>query len=165
MKCKQVQDMLLTDYRDGRLDAKKRTTIEEHLKACAVCERFAHQELFPRLDMCREAGAIKPPDRVWNRIEESIDRAEKQSWRVFAENVRSFFAGILQNIPKPAVAFALVLLVSAGGFYLFQNPGAGTPAGQNYLGEQIMYLAGFESENALSETDEFLGTSIELFFM
>ena len=41
MKCKKIQEIILTDYLDGQLDEKQRSSLGRHLAECKSCKEFS----------------------------------------------------------------------------------------------------------------------------
>lgn len=143
MKCKNIQDIILTDYLDGRMDAAQRVQLEEHLLRCSHCRAFAavaqKTVVAPFATVTRE----KPPQKIWENISETI-REERQKngslFTGFIEHVRALFI-------FPRTTFALA---SAFSIILIAVLFVKTPM---YKNEKI-----FVANNGEQQIDEFVQT-------
>ena len=107
MNCKEVQELILTDYLDDELKSEKEKEIEEHISGCQQCHEFkttvkkALAEPFKRLERAF------PREEVWHKIKREIE-TEKQQLPV---------AGLIERIKGvfllPRNVFALITVVVA----------------------------------------------------
>jgi len=74
MKCKKIQDIIATDYTDDELDSTGRAAIDGHLAACKECRVF-QESLTAVIKPLRDAEASFPPDFLWSRIKNGLERA------------------------------------------------------------------------------------------
>lgn len=87
-RCRNIQNSLLTDHLDGRLNAGSRKSIDDHLASCADC-RAVHSSARQADDCLHQAPPLLPPDHCWTAIRARIDAAaaEKFSWNTLGENL------------------------------------------------------------------------------
>ena len=166
MKCKQVREMIMTDYMDGEISAGSLFEVESHLAVCASC-RAAADDLqravrpFFREDVRR----TPPPEGVWRSIVRGVQ--EDRASRALPGDIRiwqlsfSRWAARLAPLMAGVLVFALIWNVPRKPFQRGNN------VVNQYLGEQINFLASmYLEENPLFYWQEFyLDTSLEVFMM
>ena len=115
----------LNDYIDGSLDAAERTSVEQHLAACAACRQTV-DDLRDIVSAAREMEPLDPPVRAWSRIERAIKLEGAPAIEGPAKAGRYKFA------PWLAAAAALLLATTIGLRYApashVDAPAAGTAA-------------------------------------
>ncbi len=114
MKCRKVQDLLITDYSDGELKPGKIKIIEKHLETCRECGLFKEKVSSLSSTILESGGLLKTPEHLWREV----NRQTSSKGGLF-ETLYLRINGILYSL-KPAilsggVVFA-VLLFSLRGF-------------------------------------------------
>lgn len=164
MECREIQDLILTDYLDGQLGEKESNFIKEHLTSCSLCkEVFDNAQEFAKAPF-KEAQQLEPPPELWHAIRSSIAE-EKQK----ADQDKP---GIIQwlidcfTMPKPALAMASVLSVLLVTSVFFHNGGSPTQTAFNPEAQvdYIAYLLDEEITNTNGQSGD-LGTPIEEYFL
>lgn len=93
MDCKKMEEVILTDYIDGKLEGTALRQAEEHIASCDRCRGLV-QEFRAVAASLRNAPREEPPDRVWEKIRAAITVPErKPAWTIFTPR-------------RPAFAFA-----------------------------------------------------------
>ncbi|MEW5802536.1 MAG: zf-HC2 domain-containing protein [bacterium] len=163
MECKEIQELLLTDYLDGEAGDTLQNEVERHLTICHQC-RYLERALRKKVsEPLRKAKKSRPPESVWNRVQEAIaDAATVQKSTPserFLVRLRNFSPLFEPVLALAAVAFvALVLII---GKSMFQTHG------QRVAGihpeKQIEYLADVIGDSEYFSIDENggYGTAIE----
>lgn len=100
MKCKKFQDIMITDYLDGEIDAEKKKLVEEHLAVCSHCREYKAAVTKSTVEPFRKAETINPSDSVWRRIKEKI------------EEDRPSLAPRVFYIPRPVFSLAVVIALA-----------------------------------------------------
>lgn len=107
MRCKRMEEIILTDYIDGNLKGHALQEVESHLGSCPECRRLA-EEAKTASGLLKAAPRHEAPPRVWNSIRAAID----------AGPAKTHFAGsILERLrfflpyPKPALVLATAVLL------------------------------------------------------
>ena len=72
MKCKKIQELLLTDYPDGEVRGRLKNKVEEHLRTCFKCREFERELRGAAIDPFQNTTKITPRDVVWERVRESF---------------------------------------------------------------------------------------------
>ena len=165
MKCKKIQEIILTDYLDDQLNEKQKSLIDRHLAGCQGCKSFS---IYVRKNItglfANTEGQI-PSEIVWRRIKESIADKERNKSGIiigFFEKFKGAF-----YIPKPAVIFAttltFILVVS-----LMVALHIGNQKKLNYNGQKAIqdsdYYQELSSDDYTTENTGF-GTAIEENFL
>ena len=107
MKCKKIQEIILTDYLDGQLAERQRSLLSRHLAGCQGCKKFSIYVMKNIAGLFTNAERLIPSEIVWRRIKGSIEDEETNKPAVvigFFERLR----GVL-CIPKPVMIFATAL--------------------------------------------------------
>jgi len=92
MDCKKIEEVILTDYVDGRLEGRALKDFEAHLASCSKCRAFA-SEIAGISTEFRKAGHMAPPAAVWERIRTVVaeEPVEVIPGRNIFEPIRLFF--------------------------------------------------------------------------
>ena len=161
MICKEIQDLSITDYADGELDASAQYDIEQHIKSCAACREFADSAR-RACEPLRASEKLQPPVSVWRGIEEAILAREE----TVSVSLRERLFGALQwgtHHPKPvfALSSAMGILIVAGVF-LAQFAYRPDVSVRDYLRDQsdFMYSLNGGGARALDAAVN-LGTGVE----
>ncbi|MCB9771615.1 MAG: zf-HC2 domain-containing protein [Candidatus Omnitrophica bacterium] len=114
--CKNIKDLILTDYMDSEVDLSTREQISSHLLNCSHCRRFAAEAeknlAVPFKGKIRE----DVPEHVWSSIRQSIENAAMANTQS-----KSFINNFIQIFSFPKLAPALggfVVLLLMGTFIL-----------------------------------------------
>ncbi len=169
MNCKDMQNMILTDYLDGEMDDKCHKQVEDHLLRCAHCREFektARQDVFNPLV---QSEKIRPPEYMWTRIKESIEEKENKSGipsflEGFKENVRSLFPKLTPAYAFPAFMIAIFIMV-VGNIFFMNQPLSKNPSLVDYASNgQVEYWIDFNNDEVMEYSADF-GTKIEQYFL
>jgi len=166
MKCKQVQELILTDYLDDRLRGEQKNRIQRHLESCHACREFEFSARKELLQTFQKVAKFNPPEQLWENIKENIQaqkqEAAEERLNGFWERVKAGF-----HFPRPSFVFAtLVVMIFAGVMLTRAFMNIEKIQGPESLGH-VQYLL------SLSETDDQsttqgnggYGTEIEEFFL
>jgi anti-sigma factor RsiW len=165
MKCKQIQELILTDYLDGQMNREQRGQLEAHLTGCSHCKEFEAMARRTVIEPFKEAERFEPPDAVWHQIKEQIEQREQGNTNPFVDlivRIKSFF-----HIPKPVFAAATIMTALLIAVVLIKSaPEKGEMPNLKFE-EQIEYMAYLvEGSDQFSlDQDEAYGTSIEEYFL
>jgi hypothetical protein len=111
MKCREIQDLLLTDYQDGAASASIKSKVEAHLIGCRDCREFLSVARKLEADL-KPSPAVQPPAYLWEQIREKIEAKPVSlldGIQVWWEDVLAGFRPAFVN--GSLVAATLVLLV------------------------------------------------------
>ena len=72
MKCKEIQDLMITDYLDDRLTSQQKTLIEAHLKECVACREFLAVVKKTVVAPFERSESHVPPESIWQRIQKAL---------------------------------------------------------------------------------------------
>jgi anti-sigma factor RsiW len=161
MRCKQIQELLKSDYLDGEAIDKEQQLVKEHLAQCGECRRL-EQELQAQRMVFRDVKPKKAPESIWQNIRENI--LEEQNNQEASVN-----PGILERLrellfaPRPvfalATAFAVLLFIAVfTGVMIQRNRSLGK---ENFPESIANYSGNGESSDLLYD----LGTDIEKYFL
>jgi len=114
MNCKEISDIIITDYADNRAGAKS-GEIELHLSGCAECRAFKETLMSTVVSPLRNSVPVKPPEALWYKVRAGVERLRD------AENVFDFGNIISSFLPRWANIAAIVSLMVvtslAGSFF------------------------------------------------
>ena len=119
MDCKQIQEMLTSDYLDNELDPTTRGQVDRHLEKCPTCRKISENLAAITLPL-RQARKQNVPQDVWPRVQAQLRRQHSLATRpktVFQNNILEFF------VMRPAfvAAAAAILILISAAFYM-QTP-------------------------------------------
>lgn len=160
MLCRKIEELLQTDYLDGRLEEAQAKQIQEHLARCSSCAKL-EKDLQAQRILFKQAKPKQPPEQAWKNIRD----------RIIAErlNAEGRKYGLIERLkgwlwqPRPvfvlATVFALIIMVAvfAGNFMLKKTF---LPIADD-AELAVVYSLNGENGNSLSD----LGTSIEEYFL
>jgi len=162
MKCEKMQELILTDYADGELDTDARLDVEGHIRACASCRQLEAVMRQKAREPLEHLVREEPPAYIWGRVKQAISSGPVRPYGVFEdarELVGRIFMSII-NIPRPVVAFAATAMVIIA--IMIAQPIAERRAVDEYLGEQISFIASLDTDDAngdgMFDTDISTGT-------
>ena len=107
MKCKKIQEIILTDYLDGQLNEKQKSSLGLHLAECKGCKEFSTYAMKNIAGLFTNAERLIPSEIVWRRIKGNIE-AERPNKPGFVIGFFERLKGSLY-IPKPVTIFVTAL--------------------------------------------------------
>lgn len=113
MKCKKIQDIIITDYIDNELDGKARAVIHCHLAACKACREFLGS-LTAVVKPFRDAEPSSPPDFLWGKIKAGLEREIAPGDYIGLKDILSIFRP--QWVSAAAMAAMLAFTLLSGIF-------------------------------------------------
>ena len=159
MKCKKMEEIILTDYIDGNLKGRILEEMEAHLVSCPGCRALA-EEAKAAGKLLRSVPKQEAPPEVWHKIRDEISAAPARRFfpEIALENLRYHFLRL-----RPAV-----VLVTATALLFFVLtavrliPQSNYPA-TNIVKDDILSISYNTDEEDTAEYD--LGTPAEMFFL
>ncbi len=115
--CKNIKDLILTDYFDAQADAATRAQVDAHLLVCTDCQLFA-QDVKEKLAVpFKTVVRENVPDHLWCAIKEKIQ--ENSSGSLRQENLlKGFWEFFMPPKLRPVLgSFAVLILVGIFVFY------------------------------------------------
>ncbi len=115
--CKNIKDLILTDYIDDEAGAATKAAVDAHLLFCGDCRQFADKVKEDLAGPFKNVESENVPEHLWTAIKDKIENQssarlkESGFWEKFAG---SFFS------PRLATAlggFAVIILLSSFVFY------------------------------------------------
>lgn len=159
MNCKKAEDIILTDYVDGKLAGEDLRKLEEHLALCEKCRALA-REAASAGKAFKAFQKESPPAGVWHKIKAEIGpgRSHGAALGGILDSTRYFFTHL-----KPAIAItaaaALILLVLTTARLVPTRSAASNGAVQ----DDILTRASFDK--GWDEPGYDFGTSAEEYFL
>ena len=149
MDCKKMEEVIFTDYIDGKLEGGAFREAEEHLASCAKCRGLA-QELASVAESLRNVRREEPPARIWEKVRAGITVPEREPAWAFFTRARPAFA-------MAAVAAAiLAIFIAVRPMFIKQV----SPAQEQY---DILSLSVSDTNGNGSDYD--MGTPAEEYFL
>lgn len=165
MNCKEIQDLILTDYIDQELDLQEKKQVDQHLESCASCQALLSSVTKQACEPFDSTEKVCAPQSVWNEIKQAIDVQDQQP--SFVDNLivgaKDFFV-----VRRPVFALSTVFVVLLLVVSLVRMPASVnkdvSDVGNIYLAETFAYLSGTDSEEGDSDESDF-GTDVEEYFL
>lgn len=167
MKCKDVKELILTDYLDEQLGKEQKAQIEQHLTICKGCKEYELLTRTAAVEPFNNVERYNLPEMAWNKIREQIEeerplQAPTNSFADFILRIKSFL-----YIPKPAFVVTSILVLVLVGITVIRL----RPEDQKMVKvdperqiECINYLMTVFDQDTINGSDDF-GTSIEELFL
>ncbi|MDP8266359.1 MAG: zf-HC2 domain-containing protein [Candidatus Aceula meridiana] len=150
MKCKQIKELVLTDYLDDQVSKEQKQSIEEHLTQCTACREFAAEAKEVLKNPFESVQPIKAPDHLWNKIEGAIEKHRQESLIQKAWDALSgTFAAHKPVFALSTVAATILLLVAVVKIPAWQTQ----TAANDYLNEQFEYLVYSDDQTDVGLSD------------
>jgi len=110
MNCQIIQEYLLTDYIDNRMDACPQADIEQHLIYCRLCREYlvklSKQVKVPLTNVRH----VNPEPFLWDLIKQRIED-DRELW--FQKSlIPDFWQSLRLSLQVPRPAFAIVTIVT-----------------------------------------------------
>lgn len=159
MNCKRTEELILTDYSDGRLEGSALKEVEEHIASCDACRALA--ETVASAGRILSAGLREEaPEGVWRGVKAVItaDAGQSSVYDRLIEPLRYLLTN-LRPIAVTAAAAALILLAFATSSILFNTGGISLSAEQDEIFAMISVNGDQTGEDAG------FGTAVEQYFM
>ncbi|MBP9853762.1 MAG: zf-HC2 domain-containing protein [Candidatus Omnitrophica bacterium] len=146
MNCERIQELILTDYADGRLSGSLKSQFDSHLVGCAHCREFAQVVKEKILQPFTRAERLSPSEAVWNKIKSEITAEESETVNPFLR-----FVGSFQILRQPALAFSVILLmVTIVGLMVNRSPDQTKISASTTV---PVTMAKIEPDNSATEVD------------
>jgi hypothetical protein len=146
MRCKDIRDVILTDYLDDPGSCKQAQVVNEHLTQCASCKIFLARSQKILVDPFVGASTVKVPDHVWTKIKEScLSHPQTSLARRVHDKLDLFLRQVSSAWPQLAlsagvVCFVLFLTLFQGSFLNRQQ------MANRFLQEQWEYFLSSDEE-------------------
>ena len=152
MKCKEIQELIMTDYLDGELSREHQLMIDDHLGHCPECRKTAQSAKSLSRDFAPLKDANLDREVIWQNIKNALEE-DRASSVIYSPGSGS--PSLLENLFKrfkPSFVFATmaVLLIMFSVFVVQER----TKMAQLTPEEKIEYLAYLEDEAALDGNAE-----------
>ncbi len=111
MKCREVQDLIVTDFLDGEASSEKKARVEEHLSGCVSCREYF--SIVSKMESGLQSAPVKDaPEHLWGVIRDKIQETPV----TFGEMARGWWEDVLWGFRPTFVygslaAATLVILI------------------------------------------------------
>ncbi|MFC1599164.1 anti-sigma factor family protein [Candidatus Omnitrophota bacterium] len=166
MKCKQIRELLVTDFVDDQISDGLRKEVELHLAVCSGCRQFEEAVRGGAVEPFKGIEEVPPPGYLWYRIKDAITAKEAKEKKGSLRGARGLLERILV-FPRPAFAFATIAAVILMTVVITRYPVNSKTSVDISLKEQVEFLASLDV-NGLDYFDAGslnLGTSIEEYLL
>jgi len=163
MNCKRIRELVKTDYIDGEASAEVQKEIREHLSVCNQCRQFERALQEMAIEPFKKAREIRPPELVWHRIKETIEK--KPSEGLFAGLRNSL--DIIFGLRKPVIAGVIIAVIVVIMTVFIKLPLNNQQAMSSYLEEQIEFISCLDADEVgyFNGGQLDLGTAVEEYFL
>ncbi len=166
MNCKNVEELILTDYLDGQMDEGQKKQLEKHLASCVHCREYELAVRKTVIGPFDNSERVNPPAVIWHKIKEQIEEEQKEELTSpFADFIRSIKS--LLYVPKPAFAVAMIVILLLVTVSVIKLPSKNQEIvkvdTENQV-ECITYLISVFDQDSANEDNDF-ETSIEEYFL
>lgn len=159
MKCKRAEDLILSEYAEGRLKGRDLEELNGHIDNCPSCRELAGGVISAGKTL-RSSGRQAPPDFVWQRVQDKLS-ARQGIFEVFEDFLDALGYGLYRLKPAVVATATIVVLV-------FVLAAARMISEHNYYAafsarEEIVSMISLNGDNSSAEYE--IGTSAEDFFL
>jgi len=158
MRCEKIQELLLTDYLDGRMTGTQKEQVDQHLRGCLTCRDLLAQARRTAIDLFTEIQPQRLPDSVRQTIMSQVREAQASRGCRWFRNLREIFSPA-SVVPGWAVTAIVCLIIAGTGVGVF----GARQAKQN---ARIMFLADLAAWSTPAADRAFsYGTALEEYFL
>ena len=118
MNCKQIKEILITDYLDGELDETEKAGINQHLSHCQHCRQYLKSIMATTIKPFADSLRDVPSPRVWQKLEDRLDQKAKNG--LFFNPLEIIHR--LLDVPRSIFALSSALALLLIGMVLVQSP-------------------------------------------
>jgi len=163
MRCKETQELLLTDYADGEASARAIKAAEDHLAACDKCRAFREKLRKTAMEPFDSANRSVPPPEIWDNIKAALaGDIEPREAGLYAR--LKILLGDLFKAHRPAITVTAVAAAVLAAVIIAFSP-FGRPNGvSEYFEEQAEFFM-YPDMNGESKDYPDFGTGIEEYFL
>ena len=118
MRCKDIEELILTDYSDNELTGERKQMVEAHLTSCPQCRQLAERLKSANEVLVSSKIPALDQERIWQRITDQIEAEKEKS--VIYEPVQacpSFWPRVL----RPAYVLTTVAIIVLVMMIYFQR--------------------------------------------
>ena len=167
MNCKEIRELILTDYLDKELDSKKEQEISSHLSQCNACKEYASKALESTIKPFKGVERAKCPESVWFQIKgkiatEGMQRVKAGSMVNLLDKPKRFFEARRPVLMAATALIALFILLALPKLYL--NRQEIVKRNQEKQAEYLLYFVGEGGYVTIGENGGY-GTEIEQYFL
>ncbi len=161
MNCKDIRELLKSDYLDNEAGLRQEQDVKEHLDRCPEC-RAVEKKLRSQRLLFENAGRFQPPEQVWRNIREAIVNERMKEEDPVRPTLIERLRGLIWS-QRPVFAVVRVMammifaVVLAGGILRRQQ------LINQEINSDIISAYSFSSDNGELARD--MGTSIEEYFL
>jgi len=127
MDCKQIRQILASDYLDNELDPMSRNQVDRHLEKCPACRKIS-ENLAAIVLPLRRTQKQKVPPGVWSRIQTELRRQKAYAARPRTAFRTTLLEVFLMRPAFAAVAAAVILILISAAFYMQTPRPSGAPS-------------------------------------
>lgn len=117
MRCRKAQK-LINDHIDHLLEGNTEKMLLAHLNECNAC-RDIYDELTLIVNDTRSLSRFEPSENVWPAVKSQMVWEKRKT--IFRYSWKHLGMGFFQNSMKPAISFAMILLVAGVIFLAYFN--------------------------------------------
>ena len=144
MNCTNAQDLIITDYYDGRASELTQDQIKTHVLTCADCRAF-EQAFRKNADMLfKNLGPEQPPAEVWERIHATIMQKRLLQEPSFIERLLVFLRESF-IVRRPAYAIATAFTVILATVVFLGSPLRQQMLVKDYLSQKSAFMIAMNS--------------------
>jgi anti-sigma factor RsiW len=162
MKCERIQELILTDYIDGRMTPRAKDGLEKHLMTCHDCLEFARVAKATAVEPFEKGTREKTPESVWMNIKEELLSQEEHGATSWLDRLKEVFHPQFA-FPRPVAVFAgMCFVVMAVTLVQFSNINR-IPVQMAADQDEVEYMAALSVRSDIPTSG--YGTSVEQYFL
>jgi len=159
MRCKEIQNLLKSDYLDGNLNLLKQREVSKHLQGCDQC-RILEKELRGQKEFFQKIKKQNVPGGLWQNIKHEIlkEQLEGEAYSGVFERLKEFLFPSRRVLALVSAATAVIVVMVLAGSFI---------RGRNILNEEKdgYILADYTINTEGQELFSGFGTNIEEYFL
>lgn len=164
MKCKKIQELIMTDYLDNEADDVTRREIERHLQACQDCRKLLEAGRAAVKQPFENQHYLQPPQSVWSAIREQMIPEKREQGSPLA-NIQYALQDIFltRRVALAVITTLFAVVITVG---VLERSAGNKKMLEAYFEEQTAAYASLQNVNGgLNGTTIDFGTALEEYFL
>jgi predicted anti-sigma-YlaC factor YlaD len=165
IKCKEIRELILTDYLDNEISDKNRIRLNIHFARCKDCKEFYERVKLTLVQPFNGLEKQIPSESVWQNVKQSIVVEQQERPGVVFSLLNKLRSLIFVRRPAFAISTVMALVLIVG---VVIKVGLNSNEGLSGSAQGQMENSAYSIEMpfaVLANGDYSLGTSIEEYFL
>ena len=113
-KCKEIKELIITDYLDNEISPKDRARLNIHFSRCKGCKEFYEQVKSKLIQPFAAVGKQDAPESIWQNVKQAIIAEQQEKPSVVGSLLSKLRSLIFVRRPAFAISTVMALVLIVG---------------------------------------------------